>query len=109
MSKTCGDCRYFKNGKCYFHNTLVCAESTHKCWYFAPKPPYGDQIRQMNNTELAEMLVYPVNVNGDVYYEFTSCLLNGKSYPMRKQAVFLTERRLNAPAESEVKDDTARN
>ena len=61
----------------------------------------GDIIRKMDNTDLAEMLVYPVkpmNVNGNIYYEFTSCLLLGKSYPMHEQAVFLTERRLNAPA-----------
>ena len=62
----------------------------------------------MSNTDLAEMLVYPVkpmNVNGNIYYEFTSCLLLGKSYPMRDQAVFLTVRQLNAPAESEVEDE----
>jgi hypothetical protein len=71
------------------------------CKHFAPSTN-GDKIRQLSNTDLAEMLVYPVkpmNANGNIYYEFTSCLLLGKSYPMREQAVFLTERRLNAPAD----------
>ena len=102
MSKTCGKCHNYKNGKCYFNNTLVCAESIHPCWYFKKKPTNGDKIRAMSNADLAEMLVYPVkpmNVNGNIYYEFTSCLLFGKSYPMREQAVLLTERRLNAPAD----------
>lgn len=71
----------------------------------------GDLIRQMSNRDLAEMLVYPVkpmNINGNIHYEFTSCLLLGKSYPMREQAVFSTERRLNAPTdntESEVNNE----
>lgn len=57
MSKTCGECRYFKNGKCYFfHNTRVCAESIHPCWYFKPKPTNGDKIRGMSNEELAKTL-----------------------------------------------------
>ena len=65
-----------------------------------PKPTYGDKIRKMSNKDLAEMLVYPVNlinINGNIYYEFISCLLPWP-YPMRDQAVFLTEKRLNAPA-----------
>jgi hypothetical protein len=54
MSKTCGNCRYYKNGKCYFNNTLVCAESIHPCWYFNAQPTNGDRIRQGGDDALIE-------------------------------------------------------
>lgn len=110
-TKTCGECHFYEHpaGQCSkvieYNN---CHITDKACEYFEPKPTIGDKIRQMSNTELAEMLVYPVkpmNINGNIHYEFTSCLLLGKSYPMREQAVFLTEKRLNAPAESEVEDE----
>lgn len=113
-NKTCGECKYFP-GMGYYCPTIgrFCDPNNEKPCEFFEKPmgriaTTGDKIRQMNNTDLAEMLVYPVkpmNINGNIHYEFTSCLLLGKSYPMREQAVFLTERRLNAPAESEGKDE----
>ena len=110
-SKTCLECRYLGDAKepGLREKRQICTypEEITACIHFEPIPPptAGDKIRQLNNADLAEMLVYPVkpmNVNGNIYYEFTSCLLLGKSYPMRDQAVFLTEKRLNAPVESEV-------
>ena len=104
-NKTCGECRYLdKNRYCEFLD-FEPKPQMKGCANFEPKPTNGDRIRQMSNKELAEMLVYPVkpmNINGNIHYEFTSCLLLGKSYPMREQAVFLTMKWLNAPAESEV-------
>lgn len=109
-NKTCGECKYFNRdySACGANKHVLVSRCEYReaCDIFdeKPKPTVGDKIRQMNNTDLAEMLVYPVkpvNINGNMYYEFTSCLLIGKSYPMHEQAVFLTERRLNAPAESE--------
>jgi hypothetical protein len=123
QNKTCGECKHFytsDEGHCSLKGDWgFCDDDACKDFCLpidrlpagvitAQKPTNGDKIRQMNNTNLAEMLVYPVkplNINGDIHYEFTSCLLLGKSYPMREQAVFLTEKRLNAPAESEGKDE----
>lgn len=111
-NKTCGECRFFESKEfiCCSSGDEVAAHFN-ACYNFEPmpeqRPTTGDKIRQMSNTDLAEMLVYPVkpmNVNGTTHYEFTSCLLLGKSYPMREQAVFLTERRLNAPAEREAEN-----
>ena len=106
--RTCGECKhYFRTDRYGFCNefggqTCEYREVTPNSYCFEQKViTNGDIIRKMDNTDLAEMLVYPVkpmNVNGNIHYEFTSCLLLGKSYPMREQAVFLTERRLNAPA-----------
>lgn len=112
-NKTCGECRYF-----LVQNQWACSERRSRkfsydseiCSKFAV-PTVGDTIRQSSDEELAEMLVYPVkpmNINGHICYEFTSCLLLGRSYSMREQAVFLTERRIKAPAkgeESEAKDE----
>jgi hypothetical protein len=108
--KTCVECRYQGNAKetglCEKRQICLYPEELTACTKFEPiVVTYGDRIRQMVDADLAEMLVYPVkpmNINGDIHYEFTSCLLLGKSYPMREQAVALTEKRLNAPAESEV-------
>lgn len=103
--KTCGECKWYD----YHH--LLCivggevTPSDCACDSFIPiKPTTGNKIRQMSDEELSDLLVYPVtliNINGTIYYEFTSCLLLGKSYPMREQAVFITKQRLNAPAENE--------
>ena len=100
--KTCGEC------KRHCIDCIIVAKAK-ACEDFEPKViTNGNRIRQMSNEEIAEMLVYPtkpMNINGNIYYEFTSCFLLGKSYPMREQAVFLTVRWLNAPAESEGKDE----
>lgn len=116
-TKTCLECRHLGSVKSAEETDLhekrqICLypEEITACIHFEPIPPptVGDKIRQMGNTDLAEMLVYPVkpiNVNGHIYYEFTSCLLLGKSYFMREQAVAMTEKRLNAPAESEVNSE----
>jgi hypothetical protein len=54
MSETCGECRNFKNGKCYAHHVPVPAD--HSCfWYFSRKQTNGDKIRKMSNEELAEL------------------------------------------------------
>ena len=112
-NKTCGECWWFfrETGSCMNEFKPKHCSSTHSCGSFQPRKEVitnGDKIRQMSNEEIAEMLVYPtkpMNINGNIYYEFTSCFLLGKSYPMREQAVFLTERWINAPAESEGKDE----
>jgi hypothetical protein len=108
-NKTCGECRYF-----LFPNHWACQEKRSRKIFYDSEicnkfalPTVGDKIRQSSDDDIAEMLVYPVkpiNINGHICYEFTSCLLLGKSYSMREQAVFLTRRRLNAPAESEGKE-----
>ena len=104
--KICANCKHYilEMTHCKKHDCFALDDD--RCEDFEPKLiTNGDVIRQMSNTDLAEMLVYPVkpmNVNGNILYEFSSCLLLGKSYPMREQAVFLTERRLNAPEKSEV-------
>jgi hypothetical protein len=105
-NKTCGECRFYakETEHCKLKGIGWKFVTDTPCSGFTPRKylTIGDQIRQMSNTDLAEMLVYPVkpmNVNGNIHYEFTSCLLLGKSYPMREQAVFLTEKRLNAPAD----------
>jgi hypothetical protein len=108
-TKTCGECRHFdgRYNLCAVTSDFCTVEPDYSaCDDFEqkPKPTNADRIRQMSDTDLAEMLVYPVkpmNIDGNIHYEFTSCLLLGKSYPMREQAVFLTEKRLNSPAESE--------
>lgn len=112
-NKTCVEYRHFdgRYNLCAVTPEFCTVKPDHSaCYDFEqkpkPKPTIGDRIRQMSNKDLAEMLVYPVKpmkLNGKIHYEFTSCLLLGKSYLMREQAVFLTERRLNAPAESEGK------
>jgi hypothetical protein len=108
--KTCGECRYFlvqNHWACQEKRSRKISYDSEICNKFA-LPTVGDNIRQFSDDDIAEMLVYPVkpmNVNGNIHYEFTSCLLLGKSYSMREQAVFLTERRLNAPAESEGEDE----
>ena len=94
MSKTCGECKHHIK-KCHCEKFSCYAGESDFCDEFEPakKPTNGDKIRAMSNADLAEMLVYPVkpmNVSGNIYYEFTSCLLFGKSYPMREQAVLLT-------------------
>ena len=112
-NKTCGECKHLNRDLAFCRACgakWISVKDVVNCKYFEEitQPTNGDRIRQMSNEELAEMLVYPVkpiNVNGNIYYEFTSCLLLGKSYPMREQAVFLTERQLNAPAESEGEDE----
>lgn len=76
MSKTCGECRYFKNGKCYFHNTLVCAESVHPCWYFKPKPTNGDKIRKMSNEGIAAVMCGLLNSRDDGVFEAILNYLN---------------------------------
>lgn len=116
-NKTCGECKHRYSyhydedcdGRCRVFPMYRVSSDKRACSKFEPIPPptYGDRVRQMSDADLAEMLVYPVkpmNVNGSIHYEFTSCLLLGKSYPVREQAVFLTERRLNAPADCEVED-----
>lgn len=106
MSKTCGECRYFlvqNRWACHKKRLRKISYDSEICDIFA-LPTVGDTIRQSSDNELAEMLVYPVkamNINGHIWYEFTSCLLLGRSYSMREQAVLLTERRLSAPAEGE--------
>ncbi len=111
-TKNCGECRFFlapNHWACQRRRSHEISYDSEICFQFA-FPTVGDTIRLSSDEELAEMLVYPVkpiNFNGHISYEFTSCLLLGRSYSMRDQAVFLTERRLNAPAkgeESEVKD-----
>ena len=110
MSKTCGECRYFlvqNHWACQEKRSRKISWNSEICNKFA-LPTVGDNIRQASDDELAERLVYPVkpmNINGHVCYEFTSCLLLGRSYSIREQAVFLTERRISAPAESEEKDE----
>jgi hypothetical protein len=105
-TKTCGGCRYFlvqNHWACQEKRSRKISYDSEICNKFAV-PTIGDTIRQSSDEELAEMLVYPVkmmNINGHICYEFTSCLLFGRSYSMREQAVFITERRINAPAESE--------
>lgn len=112
-NRTCGECRYFlvqNHWACPEKRLRKISHDSEICNKFA-LPTVGDDIRQSSDDELAEMLVYPVkpiNFNGHICYEFTSCLLLGRSYSMRDQAVFLTRRRLNAPArgeESEAKDE----
>lgn len=110
-TKTCKECKYRYsyhhdedcNGRCKLYPMYRIPSDKCACSKFEsiPPPTVGDKIRQMSNTDLAEMLVYPVkpiNINGHIYHEFTSCLLLGKSYFMREQAVAITEKRLNAPA-----------
>ena len=113
MSKTCGECRYFlasNHWACPEKRSRKISWNSEICNKFA-LPTVGDNIRQASDDELAEMLVYPVkpmNINGHVHYEFTSCLLLGRSYSMRDQAVFVTSCRISAPAEreeSEKKDE----
>lgn len=109
-NKTCGECRYFlvqNHWACQEKRSRKISYDSEICNKFA-LPTVGDAIRQSSDDELAEMLVYPVkpmNINGYMCYEFTSCLLLGRSYSMREQAVFLTERRLKAPAEGEESED----
>jgi hypothetical protein len=109
MSKTCGDCRYFKNGKCYFNNTQVCAESVHPCWYFKPKQSNGDKIIAGGMRAIAELglvnkcarCIYST-YEEDVGFGEAGWTCN---CPKDKACVDGIEAWLNAPAESEGEDE----
>jgi hypothetical protein len=85
MSKTCGDCRfYFEQAEFCRKNAWECIEEDKECCDEFEKPTNGDVIRQMSNEELVDTI-------DELAFKFSS----------RRE--FLNW--LNAPAESEGKDE----
>lgn len=96
MTKTCGECRfYFEQANFCRLNAWECIEEDRTCCNSFAKPTNGDKIRQMSNEELAGKFGYPCpplpkkHCKGIDNIECTECWLDW----------------LNAPAESEVKDE----
>jgi hypothetical protein len=60
-TKTCGECLYYDDPFCDYHEMQV-ARMRKSCDLFEPKekpPTNGDKIRQMSDDELAELLTTP--------------------------------------------------
>lgn len=98
MTKTCGECKYYLAEFYHCQKNDVMAEAHNTCEDFElkPQPTNGDHIRQMSNADLARKFGYPCppipekHCRGINNEECTECWLNW----------------LNAPAESEVKDES---
>lgn len=96
MTKTCGECKHYNAAMCHCEKHYVMAEAHNTCEDCTAKTiTNGDKIRQMSNEELASKFGYPCpplpkkHCKGIDNIECTDCWLNW----------------LNAPAESEVKDE----
>ena len=103
-NKTCGDCRYFDKEWCAYHRECVVGNDesvTKRCKAFeeCQKPTNGDVIRQGGNRDFAEYFVYETGA------VFASTLIVDKTFDTYEEATKATEDYLNAPAESEGKDE----
>jgi hypothetical protein len=99
MIKTCGECKHCENKKtiatCQYVGIVSCDDNW--CRKYERKAlTNGDKIRQMGNRELAELDKCDICI----YFDGVLCLK-----PDDKTCVDGIEPYLNAPAESEVKDE----
>ena len=113
--KTCGECRFLLpehdghgRGKCYFNNNRylpscgACKAFVER--YSGNRPTNGDVIRQCSNRELAEISVYEDTMSeGEIIYRST--LIVDKFFLTKNCAVAVVVAWLNAPVESEGKNE----
>jgi hypothetical protein len=110
-NKTCGQCKYHDRERCNLPpNGIIILSETEACRHFRPKTN-GDRIRQMSNKELAKLIVPKV-----IFCDGCPVKCAEKDIPQSKIDPFgadviedvCTKRVkawLNAPAESEGKDE----
>ena len=100
MSKKCGECRYYVSNEYSSACTALCDTTSEEqsCMNFEP-PTIGDKIRQGGNRDFAEYFVYETGA------VFASTLIVDTTFDTYEEAVEATEDYLNAPAESEAKDE----
>lgn len=95
-SETCEECKHYFSCSAAYEGNCVCDD------FIAAVPlTYGDKVRQMSNEELAELLTNPpcfVCSKGDAAGECTDTW-------RKKDCKSAILERLNAPAESEVRDE----
>jgi hypothetical protein len=103
MTKTCGECKHYYD---YVPRKAPCCWSKpteNVCVEFEQRViTNGDKIRQMSNTELAEMLVYSVKIAGGLKFMYSSQLID-KCYHRRANAVNATVAKLKEVGNEEIR------
>lgn len=109
MSKyiMCNECKMCDGDRCTYFDNDSDRESTLACILFEPKNPSLFHQITASPEALAESVVYPYEmaVGGSTFRVYWTSPFVENFYPDKSEAFAATLARLNAPAESEVKDD----
>ena len=110
-NKTCGECMYRYTeivGKCRIWKHIEISPDRRFCGEFEPsfesKPTNGDKIRQMSNDELAELFALSCMCDG-CPLKYVECIGDGETARTYAHCYDKFISYLNAPAESEGKED----
>jgi hypothetical protein len=103
-NKTCGECKHYNDAMFHCEKFDCMAEAFNTCEDFEQKViTNGDVIRQMSNEELATWGMYDLG-NCPTFEKSQTCPKRGECSASEVEDCWLAW--LNAPAESEGKDDS---